>query len=162
MGVWKMGPPEGVTIILSLFLLSGTAWACISKRTDELLLSAPQPTFKHGGWTFSNCSLLHKLLITGQAEQVVSRRGELDQDLLSTTCEFGNMSKVTPLHLASWFMSSVTVANTLVQAGANVDALDSVEGGAQQRSSLNCLRAGGNVDALDGDQQSQEFKAVTK
>ena len=53
-------------------------------------LSAPQTTFKHGGWTFSNCSLLHKLLITGQGEQVVSRRGELNRDLLSSTCEYKN------------------------------------------------------------------------
>ena len=46
-----------------------------------------QPMFEHSGLTFSNCSILHKLLITGQGEQVVSRRGELDRDLLSTTCE---------------------------------------------------------------------------
>ena len=38
---------------------------------DELLLSALQPTLKHDDWTFSNCSLLHKWLITGQGEQVV-------------------------------------------------------------------------------------------
>ena len=51
-------------------------------------LSAPQPTFEHGDYyTFSNCSLLHKLLITGQGEEVVSRSGELNRDLLSTTCE---------------------------------------------------------------------------
>ena len=51
-------------------------------------LSAPQPTFQHGGFKFTcNCSLLHKLLITGQ-EQVVSRRGELNRDLLSKTCKF--------------------------------------------------------------------------
>ena len=51
-------------------------------------LSAPQPTFKHDGFTWSNCSLLHKLLITGQGKQVVSRRWELDRDLLSRTCEY--------------------------------------------------------------------------
>ena len=51
-------------------------------------LSAPQPTFDHGVLTFSNCSLLHKLLITGQGEQVVSRRGELNRDLLSSTCVY--------------------------------------------------------------------------
>ena len=50
-------------------------------------LSAPQPTFEYGRLTFSNCSLLHKLLITGQGEQVVSRRGEL-RDLLPITCEW--------------------------------------------------------------------------
>ena len=57
-------------------------------------LSAPQPTFEHAYWTFSNCSLLHKLLITGQGEQVVNRRGELNRDLLSTTCEKEVVSKV--------------------------------------------------------------------
>ena len=55
-------------------------------------LSAPQPTFEHGVWTFSNCSLLHKLLITGQGEQVVSRRGELNRDLLSKTYKFKALS----------------------------------------------------------------------
>jgi len=70
------------------------------------------------------------LLITGQGEQVVSRRGELNRDLLSTTCEYKNssgttVSKMTPLHLAANFKSSTTVVSTLVHAGANVDALDS-------------------------------------
>ena len=32
---------------------------------------------------------------------------------------------MTPLHLAAGFKSSATVVNTLVQAGANVDALNS-------------------------------------
>ena len=61
-------------------------------------LSALQPTFEHVYegylWTFSNCSLLHKLLITGQGEQVVSRRGELNGDLLSSTCEVDRVTKV--------------------------------------------------------------------
>ena len=71
----------------------------ISVLADELLLSAPQPTFKHDGfngitYTFSNCSLLHKLLITSQGEQLVSRRGELNGDLLSSTCEVDRVTKV--------------------------------------------------------------------
>ena len=57
-------------------------------------LSALQTTFMTGRLTFSNCSLLHKLLITGQGEKVVSRRWELDRDLLSTTCEWETISKV--------------------------------------------------------------------
>ena len=61
-------------------------------------LSALQPTFQYRYmgflYTFSNCSLLHKLLITGEGEQVVSRRGELNRDLLSTTCENEVVSKV--------------------------------------------------------------------
>ena len=70
-----------------VFKLSFILWLHFSVA-DELLLSAIQPTFEYGGGTWSNCSLLHKLLITGQGEQVVSRRGELDRDLLSSTCEF--------------------------------------------------------------------------
>ena len=58
---------------------------CSAARELEPL-SAPQPTFKHDGFTWSNCSLLHKLLITDQGEEVVSRSGELNRDLLSTTC----------------------------------------------------------------------------
>ena len=65
---------------------------------DALPLSAPQATFEHEDdlrlSTFSNCSLLHKLLITGQGEQVSTRRGELNRDLLSSTCESRNISKV--------------------------------------------------------------------
>ena len=67
---------------------------CSAARQLEPL-SAPQATFEHGYYTFSNCSLLHKLLITGQEEQVVSRRGELDRDLLSTTCEYKFPSGIT-------------------------------------------------------------------
>ena len=32
--------------------------------------------------------------------------------------------QVTPLHLAVWFKSSAAVVSALIQAGANVDALD--------------------------------------
>ena len=67
--------------------------------SDELLLSAPEPTFKHDDfngitYTLSNCSLLHKLLVYGQGEQVVSRRGELDRDLLSSTCKYSSGTTV--------------------------------------------------------------------
>ena len=48
-------------------------------------------------------------------------------------------TQLTPLHLAAWLKSFAIVVTTLIQGGGN-----------------------GNVDALDGDQQSQEFKAVTK
>ena len=60
--------------------------------SDELLLSAPQPDFEQNTWTFSNAVLLHRLLITGQEEQVVSRRGELNRDLVKHTCEYKYIS----------------------------------------------------------------------
>ena len=56
------------------------------------LLSSLQPEFTLDvdglNFTISNCLLLHKLLATGQGEQVVSRsrRSELSQDLLLRTC----------------------------------------------------------------------------
>ena len=64
-----------------------------SAATELEPLSAPQATFEHYGLTWSkwsSCSLIHKFLITGQGEQVVSRRGELNRDLLSRTCEYKN------------------------------------------------------------------------
>ena len=45
-------------------------------------------------------------------------------------------TQVTPLHLAAKFKSSATVVNTLVQTGANVDALNS-----DQRSPLHLASA---------------------
>jgi len=130
-------------------------------------LSASQTTFMHGRLTFSNCSLLHKLLITSQGEQVVSRRGELNGDLLSSTCEVDRVTKMTPLHLAALFESSATVVNTLVQAGANVDALNS-----DHRSPLHLassgnpalvpvlIGAGCKVNLLDKLQQSPLYYAA--
>merc|ERR1712126_75901 len=74
-------------------------------------LSAPQRTFKQDARG-------------NKGEQVVSRRGELDRNLLSSTCYYLAFARMTPLHLAAWCKSSATVASALVQAGADVDALD--------------------------------------
>ena len=62
--------------------------------SDELLLSAPQPDFNQGLYTISNALLLHKLVATGKEEQVVSRRGELNRDLVKRTCARDSVSKV--------------------------------------------------------------------
>ena len=80
-------------------------------------LSSPQPKFQHGGKIFSNCSLLHKLLITGQGEQVVSRRGELNQDLLSSTCEYDSTSKVQSqsFRLATKFLTHTSLEQNNTQ-----------------------------------------------
>jgi len=134
-------------------------------------LSALQPTFGHNGFTFSNCSFLHKLLITGQGEQVVRRMGEL-RDLVPLTCEWeyskvGTVSKVTPLHLAARFKSSATVVSTLVQAGANVDALDSDQRSTLHYASLGnpavvpvLIGAGCKVNLLDKHQLSPLYYAA--
>ena len=74
---------------------------------------------------------------------------------------------MTPLHLAALFESSATVVNTLVQAGANVDALNS-----DHRSPLHLassgnpalvpvlIGAGCKVNLLDRLQQSPLYYAA--
>ena len=49
----------------------------------SLPLSLPQPEFQHDGHTFNGCLLLHRLLATGQGEEVLRRRQELSPSLLS-------------------------------------------------------------------------------
>ena len=44
---------------------------------------------------FSNVLLLHKLLITGKGNLVVSRKAELDRDLLKKTCQYRPYSGAT-------------------------------------------------------------------
>ena len=60
-------------------------------------LSTPQPDFKLDvdglNFTITNCLLLHKLLIFGEEEQVVSRRGELNQDTCSVRVSFAWVEK---------------------------------------------------------------------
>ena len=75
---------------------------------------------------------------------------------------------MTPLHLAARFKSSATVVSTLVQAGANVDALDS-----DQRSTLHyaslwnpavvpvLIGAGCKVNLLDKNQVSPLYYAAS-
>ena len=65
------------------------------------LLSTPQPDFKHtskefGTFTYSNALLLHKLLVTGKGEEVVSRKGELNREIISRTCKYkiGSSGKI--------------------------------------------------------------------
>ena len=84
-------------------------------------LSAQQPEFTHeyDGHTYniSDAVLLHKLLITGQEEQVVSRRGELSRDLLSLTCEYWNPEGTTCEFKASWGTVSKVRCKTPCRAG---------------------------------------------
>ena len=74
---------------------------------------------------------------------------------------------MTPLHLAAQFRSSVTVVRTLVEAGANVDALDSDQNSPLHlASSLNpavvpvLIGAGCKVNLLDNAQWSPLFNAA--
>ena len=61
---------------------------------DERFLSSPEPKFTHGGWNFSNALKIHWLLITGNEEEVLRRRGGLTTRLLSTTCEYESRTNV--------------------------------------------------------------------
>ena len=57
-------------------------------------LSTPQPDFEHGGYTLSGCLLLHKLVVTGQTDELVRRKQELVPSLLSQTCKWDGYDKV--------------------------------------------------------------------
>lgn len=61
--------------------LTRTTTTSIIKEKVDLTpnkpLSTPQPEFDHDGHTFNGCLLLHRLLVTGQEEEVLRRRLEL-------------------------------------------------------------------------------------
>ena len=70
-------------------------------------------------------------------------------------------TQVTPLHLAAMFKSSATVVNTLCEAGANVDALNSEKWSPLHYASIGnpavvpvLIGAGCKVNLLDEYQQS--------
>ena len=66
-----------------------------------------------------NCRLEIKILCT----YIISLNASLKFSICFCSTRF--LTQVTALHLAAWFKSSPTVVSTLVQAGANVDALNS-------------------------------------
>ena len=57
-------------------------------------LSSPEPDFEHDGWTFSGCLLLHRLIVTGQTDELVRRKREIVPALLSHTCKYYGVDKV--------------------------------------------------------------------
>ena len=69
-------------------------WISPVHVSEELFLTSAQPVFEHDGRNFSNALLLHRLVATGQEEQVVSRRGEINRDLVKHTCTMDSYSKV--------------------------------------------------------------------
>ena len=138
------------------------------KSLENKPLSAPQPefTFEYDGrtYTISNALLVHKLLATGQGEQVVSRKGELNQDLLASTCSISRGSEpqdhipnqVNALHLAAMFNSSSHDVEALIEAGSDVNSLESDQMSPLHYASYGnpnvvpvLLQAGANVNQLD-------------
>ena len=63
----------------------------------ELPLSTVQPEFKHDGQTFSNCRLLHRLLVTGgqEGEELLRTNQKLSSSILSDTCQYKEGSDTT-------------------------------------------------------------------
>ena len=64
----------------------------------ELPLSTVQPEFKHDGQTFSNCRLLHRLLVTGGQEgeeELLRTKQKLSSSILSNTCLYKEDSNTT-------------------------------------------------------------------
>merc|ERR1712107_121835 len=95
--------------------------------------SSPRPPKFYSNYlVYKNALKIHRLLITGDEEEVLRRRGGLTRRLLTTTCEeLHNTSKLTVLHLAAELKRSSEVVKVLIEAGADINALDS-----RQRSPL--------------------------
>ena len=51
-------------------------------------LAGLEVQFKAKGFTFNGCRLIHKLVITGQTEELVRRKQELDASTLNYTCKW--------------------------------------------------------------------------
>ena len=63
-----------------------------TKQIDAMhALSEPEPVFQHNVHTFSGCRLLHRLIVTGQTDELVRRKREIVPALLSHTCTWGGM-----------------------------------------------------------------------
>ena len=56
-----------------------------------------QPVFKHNGQTFSNCFLLHRLLVTGgqEGEELLRTNQKLSSSILYQTCQYKEGFKTT-------------------------------------------------------------------
>ena len=52
------------------------------------ILELPVPEFKHNDQTFSNCLLLHRLLVTGGGEEELLRTKQKLSSILSHTCTY--------------------------------------------------------------------------
>jgi len=126
-------------------------------------LSAPVPD----DYAIQGAFLLHKLLLEGKGDEVLRRKSELNPHLLSRTFTYYHTQETTPLHIAAWSKSSAEVVSTLIQAGANVDALDG-----NQQSPLHhasnwnpavvpvLIGAGCKVNLLDNIQRSPLYYAA--
>ena len=66
----------------------------LEKMASENPLWTLQPEFKHDGFYFKDCLLLHRLLIEGKGEEVLRRRQELSPSILKHTCTFGDFPEV--------------------------------------------------------------------
>ena len=152
---------------------------------SETPLASPQPDFKLGQMTYSNCLLLHRLLVTGHGEKLLRRRQEISFSILSHTCQYKENStttkkvrnsfiseaippQVTALHLAAQF-SSASVVKVFDESGAVVDAHDSDQEtplhiAARHNESSDVISAlvaaGANVDARNDYQRTPLYFAA--
>ena len=107
-------------------------------------LSTIEPDFEHDSRTYSNCLLVHRLVVMGIGEELLNRVTELSASVLSHTCEVEDELRekskskvsirkqkdcylisyqVTLLHLAAQYSSS-SIVKVIVEAGADVNCHD--------------------------------------
>jgi ankyrin repeat protein len=131
-------------------------------------LSTPQPEFEHArGSKFEDCLLLHRLLIEGKGEEVLRRRQELSLSILKHTCQDPFSSKMTALHLAAEYKSSVPVVSALLEAGSDPNVIDSDQSSALHWAAMDnpqiipvMIKHGAEVNLLDEQNRSPLFVAA--
>ena len=57
----------------------------IHVNPKEKALSTLQPKFEHNGWTFEGCPLLHRLVVTGEEEEVLRRIKEISSEFVQVS-----------------------------------------------------------------------------
>ena len=74
--------------------------ASISKSSSsnfnpkEEALSSPQPKFGHNGWTFEGCLLIHRLLVTGEEEEVLRRIKEVPSESVQVSRSLSFLTRI--------------------------------------------------------------------
>ena len=87
----KLDVPKA-TEIFSFSFMDFTNLFSLGEHVERLC--SPQCDFKHDGHTISNALLVHRLVATGKGEQVVSRRDEINRDLVKRTCTMSGVSEM--------------------------------------------------------------------
>ena len=73
-----------------------------------LPLSTAYIDFKHDGQTYSKCPLAHRLVVEGFGDELLQRRNELSDSVLSHTCEVTEKNYKKTKKVSNFLLNQVT------------------------------------------------------